>query len=146
MSQGSSEGIHLRHQLKIRRRNQNQIFLHRRKLQFLDLRGELVFLFGLFTGGNGFAETAWMFAVKCLDHSIAEGTGLKVVREHGSPSNGLQQRPMQTERGCQQHDEKNFAGTNQHECKVIRFCSVASNNWPPQHLPTPFTKNDRLCG
>jgi len=95
------------------------------------LRGEFVLLFRFFAGGNRLAETTRMFAVERLDHGVMEGAGLEIVREHRRPGNGLQQRPMQTERGCQYNNEKKSAATNQHQLKVTLYCCSTSKK---QHI------------
>ena len=57
-------GIFQRQKLKLRRRDQSEIFLQRRKFQFLRLERKFRFLFRLLAGSDGFAQAAGMSAVE----------------------------------------------------------------------------------
>jgi len=56
-----------------------------------------------------------MFAVERFDHSVMEGAGLEIVREHRRPGNGLEKCPMPAEHCHQRQSDKNFAGTDKHD-------------------------------
>ena len=45
-----------------------------KKIQFQILADSLIFLFRYFGGGNGFAQTAGMLAIKSFGHRRTEGT------------------------------------------------------------------------
>jgi len=55
-----------------------------------------------------------MLAIERLHHRVAERTGLKVVREHGRPGDGLQQRPVCAEHRHQRNDHEHFAKPDKH--------------------------------
>ena len=81
----------------------------------MNLRGEFVLLFRFFAGGNGFAEAAWMIAIKRSCHGIIEGTRLKIICEHRRPRDRLEKCPMPAEHCHQRQSDKNFAGTDKHD-------------------------------
>lgn len=74
----------------------------------------MLFLFGLFGGGDGFADAAGVVAVEGLCYGTTEGVGLEVAREHGGPGDGLEQSPMRAERGHEREDDKHFAESDEH--------------------------------
>ena len=120
LSERFCEEFFQRQKLKLRRRDQNKIFLHRRKFQFLRLERKFGFLFRLFSGGDGFAKRAGMFAVESFRHGFCDGLCAKIVREHRRPRDGLQQRPMRAEHRHEREDEKNFANTDEHKIKLVK--------------------------
>jgi len=56
-----------------------------------------------------------MFAVERFDHSVMEGAGLKIVREHRRPSHGLQQSPVRAERDGKRNRDDDFTELNEHD-------------------------------
>ena len=56
-----------------------------------------------------------MFAVERFDHSVMEGAGLKIVREHRRPSHGLQQSPVRAEREGKRNGDDDFTEPNEHD-------------------------------
>jgi len=56
-----------------------------------------------------------MVAVERFDHSVMEGAGLKIVREHRRPSHGLQQSPVRAERDGKRNRDDDFTEPNEHD-------------------------------
>ena len=130
LSQGISEEICLRQKLKIRWRDQNQVFLRGWKFQLWCWRRELVFLFGFFPGGDGLAQRAGMFAVKSVRHGFRERLAAEVVCEHCRPRDGLEQRPVPAERRYQRKDNRNFAETDNHDDNIVENLRKSNRKSP----------------
>jgi hypothetical protein len=112
--------------MKLRWCDQSKIFLRWWKLQLLRLHRKFSFLFGLFSGGDGFAKTARMFSVEGFCHRFLKRTGMKIVRKHRCPCDGLQQRPMHTEHRHEREDEKDFTKPLEHMNKLNLQSKTAS--------------------
>ena len=107
-----------RQKSELRWRNQNKILSGWREFQFLHLQIEFCFLFGLFSGGDGFAHFARMVAVESFFHGGLKRTRMKIIREHRRPRDCLQQRPMRAEHRREREDEENFAKPLEHANKL----------------------------
>lgn len=71
--------------------------MHRRKFQFQFFKRDLLFLFCIFSGDDGFAQIAGMVAIERLRHRFVERFSLEIVSKHRGPGNRLQQRPVRAE-------------------------------------------------
>jgi hypothetical protein len=87
--------------VKLRRRDENEIFRRGRIFQFLRLRRELAFLLGFFRGGDGLAQRARMLTVERFGNGLSDGLRAEIVREHRRPRNRSQRGPVQA---CRQDD------------------------------------------
>ena len=63
----------------------------------------LLFLLGLFSVGNKFANRAGMFAVECFDQRRFEWGGLRVAGNHRHPGDRLKNGPVSAQRKDERH-------------------------------------------
>ncbi|MGO8838835.1 MAG: hypothetical protein ACLQAH_06860 [Limisphaerales bacterium] len=123
MSEEICESVCLWQQLKARRGNQNEVFFDRRKFKFLDWRGELLFLIGFSTSGNGLAKTTGMLAVERVRHSFGERLRAQIVCQHRRPRDRLQHGPMKAGGGDQRNHYQKFAESDKH-IEILLFCPM----------------------
>jgi hypothetical protein len=74
----------------------------------------------LFSGGDGFAQTAGMLAVERFRHRVAKRTRLNIVRQHRRPRDRLQRRPMQASRRDERENHQKFSEADEHADKLNR--------------------------
>jgi hypothetical protein len=94
--------------------DQNNIFGGGRKFKFLQRRGGFILSLGFFSGGNGFAQRAGMFAIEGFDEGFLDGSGLKIVRQHGGPRDRLERHPMQADRRDKRENHGQFTQSGEH--------------------------------
>ena len=131
LGENFSEGMSLRQKSELRRRDENKMLRRGRVFELLSLQRELVFLLGLFTGGDGFAQAAGMLAIERLRHGFGDGLRAKIVRKHRRPRNRLQHGPMRVRRRDEREDHKDFTEPDEHGSTLafcfsqVKFCSFS---------------------
>ena len=68
----------------------------------------LLFLLGLFSFGNKFANRAGMFAVECFDQRRFEWRGLRVAGDHRHPGDRLEDGPVSAQRKSERGNGQPF--------------------------------------
>ena len=109
-------------------RPKRRLFRGGRKFELFQLQGEFGFLLRFFAGGDGFAQTTGMFAVKRVGHGLGERTRAQVVRQHRRPCDGLQHGPMRAGGRDQRHNHTTFSKPREHNGKLYRLCQITSAN------------------
>lgn len=91
---------------------ENESLQFRSELKFFHLKVQRVgFLFGLFAFSDVFAERAGVFTVEGLAHRLGHVAVAKIIREHRSPRDGLEHRPMAADRRKKRGDDEQMADT-----------------------------------
>ena len=99
---------------EVRRRGEHKNRAAVGEFEFLQLHWKLSFLFRLLAGRDLFAERAGMPAVERALHSLSEGGGAQIIRQHSRPRDGLQHGPMCTGSRQQRDDQQDVAKSGEH--------------------------------
>ena len=92
-----------------------EVFVGGREFHFFQFQRKLIFLFGLFCGGDGFAEAAGMPAIEGAANGLSHGLAAQVVRQHRGPRSCLQDRPMRAGIRDDREYHQKFAAAKQHK-------------------------------
>ncbi len=101
-------------------RDESQFFRRGRIFKFFELRREFGFFLRFFSGGDGFAKRARMFAVKRFDQRVRDRTGMKIFREHRRPCDRLQRGPMSARRREQRDNHQDMAKSDEHKIILVK--------------------------
>lgn len=92
------KNIRSRENPECRRRGYTRTFRKKREFEFKRGNGKFLFLVGVPSLFNHFADAAGMFSIEGLRHGIVNGQTTEIVGQHGCPGNGLKDGPLPAHR------------------------------------------------